>query len=172
MVSLTVTLLILGGARLSRWGAFQQAQAAVGPGAPTPVPVLAATPRTWIIACLPDVVGSFALNNVIVRSIGGKLIGNFVGGQDVKQGGVLCEIDRRSGPSTIRRWRKAQDEGAARQPSSSGALALGSLRVEMPAPSSRPIRSAVVAQRKRWCRPTRRDRQCAGDAWHTRSSPL
>ena len=48
MVSLTITLLILGGLGYLGWNAFQQKQAGRGgPGArpDLPVPVLAATPR-------------------------------------------------------------------------------------------------------------------------------
>src|SRR6185312_11570528 len=86
MVSLTITLLILGGLGYLGWSAFQQKQAGRGgPGArpDLPVPVLAATPRTQDVPVYLDAVGS-------VR----KLIKvNFVEGQDVKQGDVLGEID-------------------------------------------------------------------------------
>ena len=99
MVSLTITLLILGGLGYLGWNAFQQKQTGRGgPGArpDLPVPVLAATPRTQDVPVYLDAVGSVrALNNVIVRAqVDGKLIKvNFVEGQDVKQGDVLAEID-------------------------------------------------------------------------------
>src|SRR5215217_1351126 len=99
MVSLTVTLLILGGLGYLGWNAFQQKPAGRGgPGArpDLPVPVLAATPRTQDVPVYLDAVGSVrALNNVIVRAqVDGKLLKvNFVEGQDVKLGDVLAEID-------------------------------------------------------------------------------
>ena len=99
MVSLTVTLVILGGLGYIGWLAFQQKKpAANGPGArpDLPVPVLAATPRIQDVPVYIDGVGSVrALNNVIVRAqVDGKLIAvNFVEGQDVKKGDVLGEID-------------------------------------------------------------------------------
>ena len=99
MVSLTITLLILGGLGYLGWNAFQQKQAGRGgPGArpDLPVPVLAATPRTLDVPVYLDAVGSVrALNTVTVRAqVDGKLIKvNFVEGQDVKQGDVLGEID-------------------------------------------------------------------------------
>ena len=99
MVSLTITLLILGGLGYLAWNAFQQKQAGRGgPGArpDLPVPVLAATPRTLDVPVYLDAVGSVrALNTVTVRAqVDGKLIKvNFVEGQDVKQGDVLGEID-------------------------------------------------------------------------------
>jgi multidrug efflux system membrane fusion protein len=99
IVSLTITLLILGGLGYIGWTAFQQKQqAGKRPGAPTdlPVPVLAATPRIQDVPVYLDGVGSVrALNNVIVRAqVDGKLIVvNFVEGQDVRKGDVLGEID-------------------------------------------------------------------------------
>src|SRR5438445_6772597 len=100
MVSLSVTLLILGGLGYLGWNAFQQKQTngRNGPGArpDLPVPVLAARPRTQATPVYLDAVGSFrALKNVLVRAqVDGKLIKvNFVEGQDVKQGDVLAEID-------------------------------------------------------------------------------
>jgi multidrug efflux system membrane fusion protein len=99
MVSLTVTLVILGGLGYIGWLAFQQKKpVANGPGArpDLPVPVLAATPRIEDVPVYIDGVGSVrALNNVIVRAqVDGKLIAvNFVEGQDVKKGDVLGEID-------------------------------------------------------------------------------
>ena len=102
-VSLTITLLILGGLGYLGWNAFQQKQGAGragfgGPGArlDLPVPVLAATPRTQDMPVYLDAVGSVrALNTVVVRAqVDGKLIAvNFVEGQDVKKGDVLGEID-------------------------------------------------------------------------------
>jgi multidrug efflux system membrane fusion protein len=99
MVSLTITLLILGGLGYLGWNAFQQKQ--TGRGGPNarpdlPVPVLAAMPRVQDVPVYLDAVGSVrALNTVTVRSqVEGKLIKvNFVEGQDVKQGDVLAEID-------------------------------------------------------------------------------
>src|SRR5690349_22927035 len=99
MVSLTVTLLILGGLGYLGWYAFQQKQTGRGgPGArlDLPVPVLAATPRTLDVPVYLDAVGSVrALNTVVVRAqVDGKLVAvNFVEGQDVKKGDVLAEID-------------------------------------------------------------------------------
>ena len=99
MVSLTITLVILGGLFYIGWLAFQQKQTANrGPGArpDLPVPVLAATPRMQDMPVYLDGVGSVrALNTVTVRSqVDGKLIAvNFVEGQDVKKGDVLGEID-------------------------------------------------------------------------------
>ena len=60
MVSLTVTLLILGGLGYLGWNAFQQKQAGRGgPGArpDLPVPVLAATPRTQDVPVYLDARG-------------------------------------------------------------------------------------------------------------------
>jgi multidrug efflux system membrane fusion protein len=99
MVSLFITLLILGGLGYIGWTVFQQKQATkAGPGArpDLPVPVLAATPRIQDVPVYLDGVGTVrALNTVTVRSqVDGKLIAvNFVEGQDVKKGDVLGEID-------------------------------------------------------------------------------
>ncbi len=100
LVSITITLLILGGLGYIGWTAMQQKQTAGGGrgGAPRdlPVPVLAATPRIQDMPVYLDGVGSVrALNNVTVRSqVDGKLIAvNFTEGQDVKKGDVLAEID-------------------------------------------------------------------------------
>src|SRR5882757_6710537 len=99
MVSLTITLVILGGLGYIGWLAFQQKQTAnrgAGARPDLPVPVLAATPRVQDVPVYLDGVGSVrALNNVIVRAqVDGKLIAvNFVEGQDVKKGDVLGEID-------------------------------------------------------------------------------
>src|SRR6266853_2600142 len=96
-VSITITLLILGGLGYIAWTALQQKQAANRNARPDlPVPVLAATPRTQDMPVYLDGVGAVrALNNVIVRSqVDGKLIAvNFTEGQDVKQGDVIAEID-------------------------------------------------------------------------------
>jgi membrane fusion protein, multidrug efflux system len=99
MVSLFITLLILGGLGYIGWTVFQQKQATkAGPGArpDLPVPVLAATPRVQDVPVYLDGVGTVrALNTVTVRSqVDGKLIAvNFIEGQDVKKGDVLGEID-------------------------------------------------------------------------------
>ncbi|HXN66062.1 MAG TPA: biotin/lipoyl-binding protein, partial [Bradyrhizobium sp.] len=98
MVSLTVTLVILGGLGTIVWTVVQQKQAANKAGArpDLPVPVLAATPRIQEVPVYLDGVGSVrALNNVVVRAqVDGKLMAvNFTEGQDVKKGDVLAEID-------------------------------------------------------------------------------
>jgi multidrug efflux system membrane fusion protein len=99
IVSITVTLVILGGLGYIGWTAMQQKQTAGrGAGMPRdlPVPVLAATPRIQDVPVYLDGVGSVrALNNVVVRAqVDGKLISvNFTEGQDVKKGDVLGEID-------------------------------------------------------------------------------
>lgn len=99
IVSITLTLVILGGLGYIAWTAFQQKQTAGrGGGLPRdlPVPVLAATPRVLDVPVYLDGVGSVrALNNVIVRAqVDGKLLQvNFTEGQDVKKGDVLGEID-------------------------------------------------------------------------------
>jgi multidrug efflux system membrane fusion protein len=97
-VSITITLLILGGLGYIGWTAVQQKQTANRAGArpDLPVPVLAATPRIQDVPVYLDGVGSVrALNNVLVRAqVDGKLIAvNFTEGQDVKKGDVLGEID-------------------------------------------------------------------------------
>jgi multidrug efflux system membrane fusion protein len=97
LVSLTVTLVILGGLGYIGWYAFQQKPGAKNAARPDlPVPVLAATPRVQDVPVYLDGVGAVrALNNVTVRSqVDGKLIAvNFTEGQDVKKGDVLGEID-------------------------------------------------------------------------------
>jgi multidrug efflux system membrane fusion protein len=99
IVSITLTLVILGGLGYVGWTAWQQKQSAGrGGGMPRdlPVPVLAATPRVQDVPVYLDGVGSVrALNNVVVRAqVDGKLISvNFTEGQDVKKGDVLGEID-------------------------------------------------------------------------------
>lgn len=99
MVSLAITLVILGGLFYIGWLAFQPKQGAnrgAGARPDLPVPVLAATARMQDVPVYLDGVGTVrALNNVIVRSqVDGKLIAvNFIEGQDVKKGDVLGEID-------------------------------------------------------------------------------
>jgi multidrug efflux system membrane fusion protein len=120
MISITITLLILGGLGYIGWTAFQPKQTAGGGGrggAPRdlPVPVLAATPRIQDMPVYLDGVGSVrALNNVTVRSqVDGKLIAvNFTEGQDVKKGDVLAEIDPVLYKATLDQAmaKKAQDE--------------------------------------------------------------
>jgi multidrug efflux system membrane fusion protein len=98
-VSITITLLILGGLGYIGWQAFQQKQQTAGGRGQRPdltVPVLAATPRVQDVPVYLDGVGSVrALNTVTVRSqVDGKLITvNFTEGQDVKKGDVVGEID-------------------------------------------------------------------------------
>jgi multidrug efflux system membrane fusion protein len=97
-VSITITLLILGGLGYIAWTSLQQKQAAnrARPDLNAPVPVLAATPRIQDVPVYLDGVGAVrALNNVTVRpQVDGKLIAvNFTEGQDVKKGDVLGEID-------------------------------------------------------------------------------
>src|SRR5258705_13149903 len=97
MVSISITLVILGGLGYIGWIAMQQKQADNRNARPgLPVPVLAATPRVQDVPVYLDAVGAVrALNNVLVRSqVDGKLIAvNFVEGQDVKKGDILGEID-------------------------------------------------------------------------------
>ncbi|KWV54358.1 transporter [Bradyrhizobium macuxiense] len=101
MVSLIITLVILGGLGYLGWLAIQQKQGGgggrrAGMRPDLPVPVLAATPRVQDVPVYLDGVGSVkALNTVTVRSqVDGKLIKvNFVEGQDVKKDDVLGEID-------------------------------------------------------------------------------
>src|ERR1700760_445884 len=99
MVSLVITLVILGGIGYYGWTLFQQKQATKGAAGARPdaaVPVLAATPRVQDVPVYLDGVGTVrALNTVTVRAqVDGKLIAvNFVEGQDVKKGDVLGEID-------------------------------------------------------------------------------
>src|SRR3981189_3527886 len=94
-VSITITLLILGGLGYIAWTSLQK-KAATRATPDLPVPVLAATPRIQDVPVYLDGVGAVrALNNVTVRSqVDGKLIVvNFTEGQDVKKGDVLAEID-------------------------------------------------------------------------------
>ena len=96
-VSITITLLIVGGLGYIAWTSLQQKQAANRGGRPDlPVPVLAATPRIQDVPVYLDAVGAVrALNHVLVRpQVDGTLIAvNFTEGQDVKKGDVLAEID-------------------------------------------------------------------------------
>src|SRR4051812_6151121 len=94
-VSLSVTLLILGGLGYIASTAFQQKQPARA-RPDLPVPVLAASPRIQDVPVYLEGVGAVrALNTVTVRSqVDGKLISvNFTEGQDVRKGDVLGEID-------------------------------------------------------------------------------
>src|SRR5436853_8867 len=95
-VSITITLLIIGGLGYIGWTSLQQRQAADRARPDLPVPVLAATPRIQDVPVYLDAVGAVrALNTVTVRSqVDGKLISvNFTEGQDVRKGDVLGEID-------------------------------------------------------------------------------
>ncbi len=102
VVSIFITLLILGGLGYIGWMAMQPKQATnanrgFGGGRPdAAVPVLAAMPRVEDVPVYLDGVGSVkALNTVTVRAqVDGKLTSiNFREGQDVKAGDVLAEID-------------------------------------------------------------------------------
>ncbi|MHB8268470.1 efflux RND transporter periplasmic adaptor subunit [Bradyrhizobium sp.] len=97
VVSIFITLLILGGLGYLGWTSFQQKQQAANRARPDlAVPVLAATPRIQDVPVYLEGVGSVrALNNVLVRAqVDGKLIAvNFTEGQDVKKGDILGEID-------------------------------------------------------------------------------
>ncbi|HKS19618.1 MAG TPA: efflux RND transporter periplasmic adaptor subunit [Bradyrhizobium sp.] len=97
IVSLAITLLILGGLGYIGWLAYQPKQGGRGgPPRDLPVPVLAVTPRVQDVPVYLDGVGSVrALNTVTVRAqVDGKLGAvNFVEGQDVRKGDVLAEID-------------------------------------------------------------------------------
>jgi multidrug efflux system membrane fusion protein len=95
-VSISITLLILGGLGYIGWTSLQQKQAANRARPDLSVPVLAATPRIQDVPVYLDGVGAVrALNNVTVRpQVDGKLIVvNFTEGQDVKKDDVLGEID-------------------------------------------------------------------------------
>jgi membrane fusion protein, multidrug efflux system len=95
-VSITITLLILGGLGYITWTVLQQQANNRNQRPELPVPVLAASPRIQDVPVYLDGVGSVrALNTVTVRSqVDGKLIAvNFVEGQDVTKGDVLAEID-------------------------------------------------------------------------------
>jgi multidrug efflux system membrane fusion protein len=96
-VSITITLLILGGLGYVTWTSLQQKGAATKGGPPDlPVPVLAATPRIQDVPVYLDGVGAVrALNTVLVRpQVDGKMTTvNFTEGQDVNKGDVLAEID-------------------------------------------------------------------------------
>jgi multidrug efflux system membrane fusion protein len=98
VVSIFITLLILGGLGYIGWTSFQQKQQQNANRArpDLAVPVLAATPRIQDVPVYLEGVGSVrALNNVLVRAqVDGKLIVvNFTEGQDVKKGDILGEID-------------------------------------------------------------------------------
>jgi multidrug efflux system membrane fusion protein len=97
IVSIAITLLIVGGLGYIAWTVIQQKQAANRGARPDlTVPVLAATPRIQDVPVYLEGVGSVrALNTVTVRpQVDGKLITvNFTEGQDVQKGDVLGEID-------------------------------------------------------------------------------
>jgi multidrug efflux system membrane fusion protein len=102
LVSITITLLILGGLGAIGWNVLQQRHERQGGGRngggrpDMAVPVLAAMPVVKDVPVYLDGVGAVrALNTVTVRSqVDGKLIAvNFVEGQDVRKGDVLAEID-------------------------------------------------------------------------------
>ena len=96
VVSIAVTLLILGGLGYIGWYAWQNRQGTNRARPDLPVPVLAATPRVENVPVYLDGVGSVrALNTVTVRSqVDGKLGRiNFTEGQDVQKGDILAEID-------------------------------------------------------------------------------
>jgi multidrug efflux system membrane fusion protein len=115
-VSITITLLILGGLGYIAWTSLQQKKAANQAARPDlPVPVLAATPRIQDVPVYLDGVGAVrALNNVLVRpQVDGKLITvNFTEGQDVRKGDVLAEIDPVLYKATLDQAvaKKAQDQ--------------------------------------------------------------
>ncbi len=109
VVSILITLIILGGLGYFGWVALEQKQRQQGAGRggrpDLPVPVLAATPRIQDVPVYLDGVGTVrALNTVTVRSqVDGKLIAvNFIEGQDVKKGDVLGEIDPVDLPGAVR----------------------------------------------------------------------
>ncbi len=95
IVSILVTLVILGGLGYVGWSVYSKApQKNAVPD--LPVPVLAATPQQKDVPVYLDGVGQVrALNTVTVRAqVDGKLIAvKFVEGQDVQEGDVLAEID-------------------------------------------------------------------------------
>lgn len=96
VVSIALTLLIVGGIGYIVWNAFQKRQSETRTRPDFGVPVLAASPKVQDVPVYLDGVGSVrALNNVTVRAqVEGKLISvNFKEGQDVKAGDVLAEID-------------------------------------------------------------------------------
>ena len=115
-VSITITLLILGGLGYIAWTSLQQKKAADQAARPDlPVPVLATTPRVQDMPVYLDGVGAVrALNNVLVRpQVDGKLITvNFTEGQDVTKGDVLAEIDPVLYKATLDQAvaKKAQDQ--------------------------------------------------------------
>jgi multidrug efflux system membrane fusion protein len=97
IVSILITLLIVGGIGYIAWTVIAQKQAANrGQRPDLAVPVLAAVPRIQDVPVYLDGVGAVrALNNVLVRpQVDGKLISvNFTEGQDVQKGDVLGEVD-------------------------------------------------------------------------------
>jgi multidrug efflux system membrane fusion protein len=97
ILSMLVTLLILGGLGYVGWRAMQPKPVADRRGrSDMAVPVLAATPRVQDVPVYLEGVGAVrALNTVTVRAqVDGKLLSiDFKEGQDVKQGDVLAQID-------------------------------------------------------------------------------
>jgi multidrug efflux system membrane fusion protein len=95
ILSIFITLLILGGLGYIGWTTFKTtAQRTTPPD--LPVPVLAATPQQKDVPVYLDGVGVVkALNTVTVRAqVDGKLLAvKFAEGQDVQEGDVLAEID-------------------------------------------------------------------------------
>ena len=163
MVSLFITLLIIGGLGYIGWTVFQQKQATkAGPGArpDLPVPVLAATPRIQDVPVYLDGVGTVrALNTVTVRAqVDGKLIAvNFIEGQDVKKGDVLGEID----PAI---YQAQYDQAVAKKAQDEAQLAnqrLDLIRYQQLAATNAgskqqaDTQKAAVAQTRRWSKPTR-----------------
>jgi multidrug efflux system membrane fusion protein len=95
IVSIFVTLLILGGLGYIAWSTFLIVPKRNTPP-DLPVPVLAATPQQKDVPVYLDGVGQVkALNTVTVRAqVDGKLIAiKFAEGQDVQEGDVLALID-------------------------------------------------------------------------------
>src|SRR5882672_1807681 len=103
IVSITITLLILGGLGYIAWTSLQQKQAADRNARPDlPVPVLAATPQIKDVPVYLDGVGAVrALNTVTVRSKADANLtpANSVEARDSKKGAVSA----RSIPSSTRR---------------------------------------------------------------------
>ncbi len=116
VVSIAITLLILGGLGYIGWTYYQQTRSAATRTRPDlAVPVLAATPHIADVPVYLDGVGTVkAMNTVTVRAqVDGKLLSvNFKEGQDVKAGDVLAEIDPALYQATFDQAvaKKAQDE--------------------------------------------------------------
>src|SRR5258708_9672045 len=96
-VSITITLLILGGLGYIAWTSLQQKQAANRARPDLPVPVLAATPRIQDVPVYLDGVGAvLPLNNEFVRSQADAkfIVVTFTEGPDAKNDAALAEIER------------------------------------------------------------------------------